>query len=187
MSSSKSKNSCYPNGQTNDPCPSCGQPMQAVDYYSARPLSSQTTSKDWNTNIVTTTFSDVNPHRGVMCLHCAHKNDKGKRAAGLALLFGGGAACSISTLAGLVLANLAEDSGGDVGAAMGLPMALMCVFFILAIVGLAVLKGGSSLVPGRTYTQEQLFPIFMQRLSKEYPPVRMVYLSPGQAQQMKRN
>ncbi len=118
-----------------------------MDYYSARPLSSQTTSKDWNTNIVTTTFSDVNPHQGVICLHCAYKNDKGKRVAGLGLLFGGGAACSISTLTGLVLANLAEDSGGDVGASLGLPMALMCVFFLLAIGGLVVLKGGNSLAP----------------------------------------
>ncbi len=160
--------------------------MRSVDYYSARPVGSQTASKDWNTNVVTTTYTDVNPHRGVICLHCAHKRYKGKRVAGLILLLGGGAACSISTLVGLVLANLAEDSGGDVGAAMGLPMALMCVFLLLAIVGLVLLKGGNTLVPNRQYTNEQLFPIFMEIFSKEYPPVRHVYLSPAQVERMKR-
>jgi hypothetical protein len=160
--------------------------MQTVDYYSARPLNSQTASKDWNTNIVTTTYTDVNPHQGVICLYCAHKNGKGKRIAGLLLLFGGSAACSISTLAGLVLANLAEDSGGDVGAAMGLPMALMCIFLILAVIGLVILRGANNIIPGRIYNQDKLFPIFMERLSKEYPPVRVVYLSPEQVRQMKR-
>ena len=187
MSSSKPQNCCYPNGHANDPCPNCGQLMQAVDYYSARPLNSQTTSKDWNTNVVTTTFTDVNPHQGVICLHCAHTKSRGMRIAGLLLLLGGGAACSISMVAGVVLANLAEDSGGDVGAVMRLPMALMCVFLILAVIGLVLVRGANNIVPGRTYSQDKLFPIFMERLSKEYPPVRVVYLSPWQVQQMKRN
>ena len=186
MSKAAPKNCCYPNGHANDPCPICGQPMPAVDYYSARPINSQTTSKDWNTNVVTTTFTDVNPHQGVICLHCAQTKSRGKRIAGLVLLLGGGAVCSISMLVGVVLANLAEDSGGDVGAAMGLPMALMCVFLILAVIGLVLLRGANNIIPGRTYSQDKLFPIFMQRLSKEYPPVRVVYLSPDQVRQMKR-
>jgi hypothetical protein len=69
---------------------------------------------------------------------------------------------------------------------MGLPMALMCVFLIVAVIGLVVLRGANNIVPGRSYSQDKLFPIFLERLSKEYPPVHVVYLSPWQVKQMKR-
>ena len=187
MSKSTPTKCCYPNGHENDLCPNCGQPMPTVDYYTARPLRQEEIQRDINSKTVITTYTDVSPHQGVICLRCVREHNKTKRAAGLLLLLGGGSACSISMLVGLVLSNLAQSSGGDVGASLGLPMALMCIFFLLAIVGLALFRGSTSLDPSRNYTQDQLFPIFFERLRKEYPPIRVVYLSPQQVNQMKRN
>ncbi len=88
---------------------------------------------------------------------------------------GGGAAAMTAMIWGVVAANLAERAGGDVGAAMGLPMALMCIFIIAAIVGLVIFVETSRMNPWRKYNQEQLFGLFQTLIKKKAAcPVRFV-------------
>ena len=83
-------------------------------------------------------------------------------------------------------ANLAEAAGREVGTAMGLPMALMCIFIIAAIFGLGIFLETNRLNPWRKYEQEQLFVLFQKLIKKEGSLPGAVCLSPRQVKQMKR-
>ena len=177
---------CFPNGIENSVCPNCGRPMQVVDYYTARPLHQEEIHRTYDSRTIQITYTDVNPHKGNMCLFCARDNAKGSRTAGLLLMAGGGAAAMIAMIWGVVAANLTEKAGGDVGAALGLPMALMCIFIIAAIVGLAIFIETNRLNPWRKNSQEQLFVLFQTLIKKEGSLPGAVCLSPGQVNQMQR-
>jgi hypothetical protein len=181
------KKACFINGIENSICPNCGRPLQTVDYYTAQPLRQEEVGRNYNSRTVVTTYTNVNPHMAQICLSCAHENARGSRIAGLVLMIGGGMISMISMIAGLVRSTLAQNSGGNVGAALGLPMALMCVFVIVAIVGLCMLVGSNALVPGRKYSQDQLFHMFIKTIQKESPQYGVVFLSPMQVKQMKRS
>ena len=180
------KQTCYPNGIENSICPNCGRPMPKIDYYTARPLRREESARSHDSRTILTTYTDVNPHMGNMCLFCARDNARGRRTAGLLLMAGGGTVAMLAMIWGVVAANLTERAGGDVGAAMGLPMALMCIFIIAAIVGLAIFIETNRLNPWRKYSQEQLFILFQTLIKKEGSLPGAVCLSPGQVSQMKR-
>ena len=180
------KQTCYPNGIENSICPNCGRPMPKVDYYTARPISQEEIGRSYDSRTIRITYTDVNLHTGNICLFCTRDNANGKRTTGLLLMAGGGAISMIAMIWGVVAANLTERAGGDVGAAMGLPMTLMCVFIIAAIVGLAIFIETNRLNPWRKYSQEQLFILFQTLIKKEGSLPGAVCLSPGQVSQMKR-
>jgi hypothetical protein len=180
------KQSCYPNGVEDSICPACGRPMPKVDYYTARPLQHEEVGRTYDSRTIRITYTDVNLHTGNICLFCARDNARGRRTAGLLVMAGGGALAMIAMIWGVVAANLTERTGGDVGAAMGLPMALMCIFIIAAIVGLAIFMETNRLNPWRKYSQEQLFGLFQTLIKKEGSLPGAVCLSPGQVTQMKR-
>ncbi|REG06247.1 hypothetical protein DFR64_2679 [Pelolinea submarina] len=184
MSKTQRKTYCYSDGEENAHCPNCGRPMKSVDYYSARPLYQQEVNRDWNSKTINTTYTDVNPHRGNICLFCAHEDNRGKRVAGMILLFGAGAASFIAMVAGLVLSNLAESNGGDIGAALGLPMALMCIFLLVAVAGLVIYMSANEFNPARRYTKEQLYLKFIKCLP---PMIHSIPLASWQVDQMRKN
>lgn len=161
--------------------------METVDYYTARPLRKEERPQDWNTKTVITTYTDISHHLGNICFFCAHENMKKNRIAGLVLMIVSGIASGISMLAGLVLSTIAQNNGQDVGAALGLPMALMCVFLVLAIISLCIFLGSNSFNPNRNYNQNQLFQVFTKSAYKEYPLGGFVYLAPWQVKQMRNN
>jgi hypothetical protein len=160
--------------------------MPKVDYYTARPVQQEEVDRTYDSRTIRITYTDVNPHTGNICLFCARENARGKRTAGLLVMVGGGAAAMIAMMWGVVAANLTERAGGDVGAAMGLPMALMCLFIVAAIVGLAIFMETNRLNPWRKYDQEQLFILFQKLIQKEGSLPGAVCLSPRQVKQMKR-
>jgi hypothetical protein len=180
------KQACFPNGIENSVCPNCGRPMQVVDYYTARPLRQEEIRRTYESHTIRITYTDVNPHSGNICLFCARDNSKGSRTTGLMLMAGGGALAMIAMIWGVAAANLTEKAGGDVGAALGLPMALMCIFIIAAIVGLAIFIETNRLNPWRKNSQEQLFVLFQTLIKKEGSLPGAVCLSPGQVNQMQR-
>ena len=181
------KKYCFSDGQENASCPNCGRSMKTIDYYTARPLRQEERPRDLNTKTVITTYTDISHRQGNICFFCAHENMKNKRIAGLILLIVSGVASGVSMLAGLVLSTIAQNNGQDVGAALGLPMALMCIFLVLAIIGLCVFLGSNSYNPNRNYNQDQLFLLFTKSAYKEYPLGGLVYLAPWQVKQMRKN
>ncbi|BBB47424.1 hypothetical protein Pelsub_P0651 [Pelolinea submarina] len=100
------------------------------------------------------------------------------------LLFGAGAASFIAMVAGLVLSNLAESNGGDIGAALGLPMALMCIFLLVAVAGLVIYMSANEFNPARRYTKEQLYLKFIKCLP---PMIHSIPLASWQVDQMRKN
>jgi hypothetical protein len=178
---------CFLNTIGDTACPNCGHPLQTVDYYTARPVKQEEVRRDYNSRTIAITYTDVNPHSAAVCLHCARAAARSRRTAGLALLIGGGATSTISMFTGLVRSTLAQNAGENVGAALGLPMTLMCVFLIVAIVGLSIYLGSRCLDPDRKYTQDQLYSYFIKDIEKESQQVGVVYLTPAQVKQMKRS
>ncbi len=170
----------------NSICPNCGLPLQLVDYYTARPLCQEEIGRNYDSRTIQITYTDVNPHVASVCLSCARDNTRGSHSAGLALLIGGGLISMTAMMVGLVRSTLAQQVGGDVGAALGLPMALMCIFIIVAVVGLCIFLGSNSFDPRRKYSPEQLFLLFQKIIQKENPLSGVVILSPAQVKQMKR-
>ena len=184
---STKKKVCLSDGNENSLCPNCGKPMKPVDYYTAKVLKQEETSRDLNTRTVVTSYTDVVHHTGNICLSCAHEEQKKNRTAGLVMLIGGSVASMAAMMTGLVRSTIAENNGGDVGAVLGLPMALMCIFLVLAIIGLCVYVGSNAYNPKRRYSPDQLFLIFSKRMYKESLQVGIVYLSPLQVKQMKKS
>jgi hypothetical protein len=179
------KKVCISDGNENVFCPNCGKVMPTVEYFTAKPISQEVRQQNYNTQQIITTYTDIVHHFGNICLSCAYDNEKKKRTIGLILLIGGGILSFGSMLTGLVLSTLAQNNGGDVGAALGLPMALMCVFLILAVFGIAIFLGAESLRPNRIRSKEQLYVLFERCIKKEAPQAGIVYLSPWLAAQLK--
>ena len=180
------KQACFPNGMVNSICPNCGLPLQPVKYYTARPLRQEEIGRNYDSRTIQITYTDINPHVAYVCLSCLRENAAGSRSAGLALLIGGGLISMTSMMVGLVRSTLVQQAGGDVGAVLGLPMALMCVFLIVAIAGLCLFAGSNAVNPARRYSQEQLFQMFIKIIQKESPQFGIVFLSPAQVKQMQR-
>lgn len=180
------KSVCISNGQENMSCPHCGKVMQTVEYYTARPINQEVRQQNYNTQQIITTYTDVNHHWGNLCLSCAYENEKKKRTFGLILLMGGGVLSFGSMMIGLVLSSIAQSKGGNVGASLMLPMALMCIFLILAVFGIAIFSEVNALQPKRVRSKEQLYALFEKCIKKEVPQSGIVYLSPWLAAQLKK-
>lgn len=186
ISSSKSLKVCVTDVFGNAQCPHCSEPLQKAEYYTAKPISQQATQKDWNSKTITTTYIDVSRHVGGICLACADKSNKPKRTVGMALLLVGGLGGFVSMMVALVLSTIAERRGGDIGAAMGMPMALMCVFIIVAVVGLGIYLGARVYRPDRAHSRDALYGLLISRMFKEGCHPGRVYLSPAQAAKLTR-
>lgn len=179
---------CILNGSEEAVCPNCGRTMQKVEYYTARPIRQSAAQRSWDTKIVTTTYTDVNPHIGNICLVCANENEKSKRIAGLIMMIAGGFGSFAAMLTGLVLSTLAESQGGDVGAALGTPMVLMCGLLVLAVIGLVLFLGSNSYRSVRSNDKDKLFLLFLQYIkSNGMQSSGVVYLNPRQAARMRKN
>ena len=180
------KKVCVSNGSENLSCSTCGRVMKTIDYYTAKVLKREETGRDLSTRTIVTSYTDVAHHTGNICLFCAHEEQKKKRTTGLVMLVGGAILSMAAMMTGLVLSAIAEGDGGDVGAVLGLPMALMCIFLVLAIIGLCIYGEANVYNPRRKFSQDQLFLNFSKRMEKENLQVGIVYLSPLQVMQMKK-
>ena len=180
------KKVCISDGNDNAFCPNCGKVMQNVEYFTAKPINQEVRQQNYNSQQIITTYTNIVHHLGNICLSCAYDNEKKKCTIGLILFIGGGILSFGSMLTGLVLSTLAQNNGGDVGATLGLPMALMCVFLILAVFGIAIFLGSDSLRPNRIRSKEQLYALFERCIKKETQRIGIVYLSPWLAAQLKK-
>ena len=181
------KKTCITDTINNTACPHCGKTMHSVEYYTAKPIQQQVVQRDLNTNTVITIYTDVCRHLGGICLACTYESEKNKRRAGLILFIAASVGGFISMVAALILSTAAQVHGENIGAAMGAPMGLMCVFLILAVIGLCIFVGARAFRSNRLFTPDVLYLLFIKQMRKEYTKIGIVYLSPHLAAQLKRN
>lgn len=177
---------CVPDTMEGALCPHCGGRLRTVEYYTAKPVRQQTLQRDFNTQTVVTTYTNVQRRIGGICFTCADKRQRMNRIAGLVVLIAGGLGGIAAMVTGLIRSNIAAAQGGNIGAAMNGPMALMILCLLLAVVGLSVFVGSRAFHPGRALSSGALFLLFLKRMLKEGHHPGLVCLMPEQAAKLEK-